>query len=40
MVAAEDTPTFKPVGRVCRAIDTARLVEILQAAGKIRQSAG
>jgi D-aminopeptidase len=40
MVAAEDTPTFKPAGKVCRAIDTARLVEILQAAAKIRQPAG
>jgi D-aminopeptidase len=28
MVAAEDMPTFKPAGKICRAIDTERLMEI------------
>ena len=34
MLAAEDTPTFKPHGQLCQAIDPVELVELLQKAGK------
>jgi len=34
LVAAEDTPTFKPAGRICKAVDTDRLVNLLRRAGK------
>lgn len=30
LVAGEDVPTVKPAGRICRAIDTARLEQIFQ----------
>lgn len=30
LVAAEDTPTLKPAGKVCRAIDHDRLVEVMR----------
>jgi len=36
MLAAEDTNTIKPEGRVCRAIDIDQLVDLLRAAGKCR----
>jgi D-aminopeptidase len=36
MLAAEDTPTLKPAGQVCRAIDPDRLVGILARHGRIR----
>lgn len=36
LVAAEDMTTLKPAGRVCRAIDTVALVEILQRHGRLR----
>lgn len=30
LVAGEDTPTFRPPGRICRAIDTIRLAELFR----------
>ncbi|HSF94978.1 MAG TPA: P1 family peptidase [Thermohalobaculum sp.] len=36
MVAAEDMTTLKPAGRVCRAIDTAALVEVMGRHGRLR----
>jgi D-aminopeptidase len=39
MVAAEDMTTLKPAGRVCRAIDTAALVEIMGRHGRMRDGA-
>ena len=30
LVAGEDTPTFKPQGKICRAIDTARLRDLFR----------
>ncbi|MCY0097041.1 P1 family peptidase [Hoeflea ulvae] len=34
LVAAQDTPTFKPPGHICKAIDTGQLVRLLRSAGK------
>lgn len=34
MVAAEDMPTFKPMGKMCKAIDTDLLYDLLRRAGK------
>ncbi|MBS99231.1 MAG: aminopeptidase [Oceanospirillaceae bacterium] len=31
MVAAEDMPTYRPAGKICKAIDTDRLVELVNA---------
>ncbi|KEA63495.1 beta-peptidyl aminopeptidase [Marinobacterium lacunae] len=39
MVAAEDMPTFRPPGKVCRAIDTDRLVDLVSTALNLRNSA-
>ena len=39
LVAGEDTPTVKPAGHVCRAIDTERLVRIMRRAGRLRDGA-
>lgn len=36
MLAAEDTPTFKPQGQLCQAIDPEELVKLLRKAGKCR----
>lgn len=36
LTAGEDTPTWKPAGHVCRAIDTTRLVDLLRRAGRAR----
>ncbi|MFU1476367.1 P1 family peptidase [Roseovarius sp. C7] len=36
MLAAEDTPTEKPQGHVCKAIDPEALTELLRRAGKCR----
>jgi D-aminopeptidase len=38
MLAAETTPSFRPRGLTCRAIDHGRLVEILDRYGRIRRS--
>ena len=35
MLAAEDTPTVKPAGHVCRAIDHGRLVEVMRRYGRM-----
>jgi D-aminopeptidase len=35
MLAAEDTPTARPPGAVCRAIDAQRLTEILKRYGRV-----
>jgi D-aminopeptidase len=36
MLAAEDTPTFKPQGQLCQAINPEELVKLLRKAGKCR----
>jgi D-aminopeptidase len=36
MVAAEDMTTLNPGGRVCRAIDTGELVEVMRRHGRLR----
>jgi D-aminopeptidase len=36
MVAAGDMTTLKPAGRVCRAIDTDALVEVMGRHGRLR----
>jgi D-aminopeptidase len=38
MVAAEDMTTLKPAGKVCRAIDTGALVEIMGRHGRLRSA--
>jgi len=38
MVAAEDMTTLNPAGRVCRAIDTGGLVDVLRKHGRLRAS--
>ena len=35
MVAAEDTPTFKPPGRICRALPTAPLLDLIGRYGRV-----
>ncbi len=35
MLAAEDTPTVKPAGHVCRAIDHGKLVEVMRRYGRM-----
>ena len=34
MLAAEDTPTVKPAGLVCKAIDHGALVEVMRRYGR------
>jgi len=36
LVAAEDTPTLKPAGKICRAIDHDRLVEVMRRYNRCR----
>jgi len=36
LVAAEDMTTLKPAGKVCRAIDTGALVEVMRRHGRLR----